>query len=153
MDKIFFGLNILVVIMMISASDIAEKNSVTIYNNWNGLHMQVEADSVTPKGLKLSVVNESLFAFRYGMFFRIEEYSDNAWRQVPFVDGEPGWFLVGYFVLPGFTAHETINWEHMHGHLQQGNYRLIKKFTEGLRTPKIPLDTIDFYLYVPFTIN
>ena len=60
---------------------------------WQGLYMYVAADSVTPAGLHLSIINDSDMDFGYGAPFRIEEYLDGGWWQVPFINDKAGWTL------------------------------------------------------------
>ena len=107
------------------SDDVAERDCAT---DWQSLRMYVEAGSVTPVGLRLSMINDNTeLNFGHGVMFSIEQYLDGGWEQVPFI-GDFGWILPLFNVEPKTTVDENIFWEHMHGELPPGLYRIVRNF-------------------------
>jgi len=122
---------------------------------WQGLHMYVAADSVTPTGLRLSMINSSELYFGHGVMFDIQQYIDGQWEQVPFIN-DVAWILPLLMVSPNTTADENISWEHMHGELPPGQYRVVRNFSvEDFfdPTPAWERDIESADLYVVFTVQ
>jgi len=123
---------------------------------WQGLYMYVAAGSVTPSGLRLSIVNNSAdLEFGYGVPFTIEQYLNGIWRQVPFI-GDIFWPQPLLIIFPDSIIDENINWKHMHGQLPPGQYRVVKNFM-GMNvsdpTPMWEQNIQETYLYATFTIE
>ena len=93
------------------------------------LSMYVRADSVTPTGLRLSMINDSELYFGHGAMFSIEQYLEGEWMQVPFID-DVIWIMPLFIISPKTTVDENLSWEHMHGRLQPGQYRVVRDFTQ-----------------------
>ena len=126
-----------------------------VRSHWKGLRMYVQADSVTPTGLRLSMINNSELNFGHGVMFRIEQYSGDRWEEVPIIDGA-AWILPLLFVKPNTIVDEDISWEHMHGHLPPGQYRIVRNFIEEELFNPIPAwerDIPEADLYVVFTVE
>ena len=96
--------------------------------NLHGFHLYVAAGSVTPTGLRLAMVNEGAYHIGHGTRFRIEEYIGGEWAQVPFLGGQ-FWTLPLLIKPPQSTTEENISWEHMHGELPSGIYRVVRNFS------------------------
>jgi len=127
-----------------------------MHNNWQGMHMVVAADSVTPAGLRLSMINDSELNFGYGYEYRIEQYTNGEWEQVPFIIDSVAWRMPLFGVAPNTIVDENISWEHMHGQLQPGFYRLVRKFIEHDwhdPTPMWEQEIPEAHLYAVFTIE
>ena len=124
------------------------------FSHWQGLYMYAEAGGVTPTGLRLSVINNSEeLSFGFGLPFRIEQYDSGEWQQVPFT-GDVFWHLPLLIIAPNSVRDEDINWEHMHGQLQPGQYRIVRDFIEfGSDGATTTQDRNEIYLYAPFTIE
>ena len=126
------------------------------YSYWQGLYMYVDTGSVTPTGLRLSIINDSgQLTFGYGMPFRIEQYYNGRWQQAPFVN-EVGWFLPLYQINPSIINDENIEWEYRHGQLHPGQYRITRSFFEYDPfdpTPMWEQDIPEAYLYALFTVE
>ena len=120
---------------------------------WRGLHMYVTADSITPTGLQLSMINSEGQSFGHGVMFSIEQHTVAGWQQVPFV-GDVFWILPLLSVGPYMTMEERITWEHMHGPLPPGQYRIVRNFM-GFddQTQMWERDIPETYLYAIFTIQ
>lgn len=99
--------------------------------SWNGLHMQVTPGSVTPTGLRLTMVNDNAeMNFGYGSMFRIEHQVAGIWREVPRIN-DVFWTLVLYNLNPNSAFDDVISWEHIYGELQPGRYRIVRNFKEN----------------------
>ena len=111
------------------AAFVYDDNFVAPRSHWQGLRMYVAADSITSTGLRLSMVNESEIIFGHGTVFHIQHYSAGVWRQVPFIN-EAFWTWPILKVNSNSTVDENISWEHMHGQLPPGKYRVVRSFME-----------------------
>jgi len=118
--------------------------------------MYVEAGSVTPVGLRLSMINDNTeLTFGHGVMFSIEQYLGGSWEQVPFI-GDYGWILPLLNVAPKTTVDENIFWEHMHGELPSGLYRIVRNFIEFDLFDPAPMwqrDIPEIYLYATFVVT
>ena len=137
-----------------SASQV-ELDAAGILSEWQGLSMYVPEGSVTPTGMRLSLINSSATEFGYGAEFRIEQYSQAGWEQMPFT-GDFGWVSLLFIVAPNTTEDENISWEYMLGELQPGQYRIVRNFIKvdfSDPTPMWEQDIPDAYLYAAFTVT
>ena len=123
--------------------------------DWQGLRMYVGEGSVTPTNLRLSMINNNTeLNFGHGVMFGIEQYLEGSWEQVPFIN-DSAWPLPLLNVSPKTTVDENIFWEHIHGELQPGQYRLVRNFIENDwldPTPMWQRNIPDAYLYAVFTV-
>ena len=131
------------------------REGIAMHDNWQGMHMVVAANSVTPIGLSLSMINDSELNFGYGFEFRIEQYLDGQWEQVPFID-DVAWVQPLFDLAPSSTVDENISWEFMHGELKPGQYRVVRNFIEydwRDTTPMWERDIPEAYLYAAFVVE
>jgi len=123
--------------------------------HWQGLQMYVADGSVTPTGLRLSMVNNNEeLNFGHGVMFSIEKFANGSWEQVPFIN-DVAWILPLLNVAPMTTVDENISWEHMHGQLLPGTYRIVRNFIENDwydLTPMWEREIPEAYLYTTFTV-
>ena len=140
-------------------TEINETNSTHYFQNlrtyWQGLHMYVAEGSVTPTNLRLSMINDNAdLNFGHGVMFSIEQYLHGEWTQVPFIN-DAFWIQPLLNVAPKTIVDENISWEHMHGELQPGQYRIVRNFLENDRLDPTPMwqrNIPDAYLYTTFTV-
>ncbi|MCL2353971.1 MAG: hypothetical protein FWC69_05005 [Defluviitaleaceae bacterium] len=121
----------------------------------DGLYMQIDAGSITPTGVTLTTTNNSQAFFSHGAEFTIETYIDGKWQQAPFTQ-ETFWILPLFFVMPDSINEEEIRWEHMHGALEVGKYRLVRSFSvdnlfDSFIDPVVESES--FQLYAVFVIE
>jgi len=122
---------------------------------WQGLQMYVVTDSVTPTGLGLSMINSSDLYFGHGVMFDIQQYVNGQWQQVPFIN-DAFWVLPLLIVAPNTTVDENISWEHLHGELPPGQYRIVRNFSvEDMHTsePAWQREIPSADLYATFTVH
>jgi len=124
-----------------------------ICSNWQGLSMYVARGSVTPIGLRLSMINSNAeISFGHGVMFTIEQYLDGEWAQVPFIN-DVMWILPLLDVPPLATVDENISWAWMHGELPPGQYRIIRDFSENDWNNPIPMWERSVHIYALFTVE
>jgi len=124
---------------------------------WQGLHMYIPAESVTPTGSRLFIINNSSeLYFGFGEPFNIEKYVNGSWEQVPFID-DVFWTMPLFIIEPMTTTRGgNLSWEHMHGQLQPGQYRIMRNFMEYDRyysTPRRERGMPHANLYATFVIT
>ena len=126
-----------------------------VRSHWQGLRMDVQAGSVTPTGLRLTMINNSELSFGHGTPFRIEQNSSAGWHEVP-TTGIVVWTMPLLHVKAYTTVDEDISWEHIYGELPPGQYRIVSNFIEHDLfdpTPMWQQDIPDAYLYAVFTVT
>jgi len=164
MKKILFAAGCLLALLLTAACANYLENPVPeaptlppppdIPTHWQGLHMHVAPGSVTPTGLQLSMINEGEINFGHGVMFDIEQYTNGRWTQVPFIN-DVAWRLPLLSVPPYTTVEENISWEHMHGELPPGQYRIVRNFIVHDffdPTPMWERDIPEADLYAVFTV-
>jgi hypothetical protein len=120
-------------------------------SKWEGLQMHALDGSVTPTGLRLSMVNASeTQEFGHGTPFHVEEYSDGEWSQVPLI-GDSAWFLPLLIIKPDKISDEDIFWEHMYGQLTPGEYRVARSFI--FNPSDMASEWDEKYIYAEFTLR
>ncbi|MCL2171922.1 MAG: hypothetical protein FWB71_07160, partial [Defluviitaleaceae bacterium] len=93
-----------------------------------GFWMYVPPGSVTPRGMRLVMVNDcDSRDYTHGVDFRIDRYIGGAWEPAPFVN-EAVWILPLLTVQRGFINEEDIGWRWIHGDLPPGRYRIAREF-------------------------
>ncbi|MCL2200234.1 MAG: hypothetical protein FWB80_15085 [Defluviitaleaceae bacterium] len=98
-----------------------------------GFFLYVTAGSVTPMGLRLSMVNNTDSEVTHGTPFQIRKYNDGEWEAVPFIRDGIRWRRPLLIIAPRTTRDENISWEHMHGELPPGRYSIVREFNIGRR--------------------
>ena len=146
-------ISILSVVILLSCAAASGHNADASSSKY-GLHMYVSSGSVTPSGLRLTMVNNSEdITFGYGVMFSIERYANGIWEAVPTID-DVAWIAILLSVTHGKTIDEDISWEFMHGELEEGEYRIVRNFMVGLWNYETPEDERkEIYLYSVFTIG
>ena len=127
-----------------------------LLSNWKGLHMYVAEGSVTPTGLRLSMINSSDLNFGHGVMFSIQQYQQGQWGPASYITDSIAWILPLLNVAPYTTVDENISWEHMHGQLPPGQYRIVRNFMELDwldPTPMWERDIPEYDLYAVFVIG
>jgi len=154
MKKYVFAVAGLLIVIMLTAC-IHNLTSNNPHTDWQGLHLYVAPGSVTPTGLRLSMINDSELNFGHGIEFRIEQYSGGRWRQVPFIN-DFAWALPLFHISPHTAVDENISWVHMHGELPPGQYRIVRNFIENDFTNPTPMwerDIAEADLYAIFMVE
>ncbi|MCL2286674.1 MAG: hypothetical protein FWC32_09985 [Firmicutes bacterium] len=118
-------------------------------NYWQGMRLYVEKGSVTPTGLRLTMINDSDSEMGHGTPYSIQQYVNGEWQQVPFTVNEVIWIMPLFIIGPGYSTEENINWEHMHGQLPPGRYRVVRNFMRQIGQQSTP----GKYMYAIFTIE
>ncbi|MCL2187201.1 MAG: hypothetical protein FWC16_02905 [Defluviitaleaceae bacterium] len=113
-----------------------------------GFHLYIPADSITPTGLYLQMINNSDEYFFRGTTFTIQQCINGLWKQVPFL-GMVGWNRPLIHIPPRTTQSQQVNWTHMHGILPVGTYRFVREFSCG---NALRLEPWQEY-YIVFTIG
>jgi len=120
------------------------------------MRLYVEEGSVTPSGLRLTMINDSGSGMGHGTPYSIQQYVNGEWQQVPFTVNEVIWIMPLFIISPGYSTEENINWEHMHGQLPPGRYRVVRNFMMLDMSDDMPMwkqNTPEKYLYATFTIE
>jgi len=155
--KILYVMAGLLILTVLAACGVGLSNHQSpcgLYRRWQGLHMYVAPGSVTPTGLRLSIINKSELYFMYGAEFRIDRHTQDGWRPMPPISA--GWFTIGFISSPNTVVEEDKSWEHMQ--LQPGLYRIVRNFREDEPfafdpTPIWEREISEAYLYAVFTVK
>ncbi|MCL2213300.1 MAG: hypothetical protein FWB93_05680 [Oscillospiraceae bacterium] len=148
-------ISLLATILLTSCSAVAEGGGTEgTINSYQGMYMQVATHSVTTTGLRLTMVNtNSSIIFGHGFGYTIERYVNGIWERVPLINDH----IVASLLLsvpPNRTIDEDINWEHIHGELPPGKYRIVRNFMIGLWNWETPEEErLEVDLYATFIIG
>lgn len=118
-------------------------------NDFAGVTMTVNAESVSPTGLTVVFENSSESQAIYGDFFELEKKIDKNWYQVPVAIDDYGFNDIGYELNPSETEELTVDWEWLYEKIDSGEYRIIKDVLDFRKTG----DFDKYYLAAPFTIE
>ncbi|MCL2364265.1 MAG: hypothetical protein FWC71_06335 [Defluviitaleaceae bacterium] len=99
-------------------------------NAFEGFRLYIPADSVTPTGVRLSMINNTERNISHGTMFHVERYEDGTWARIPYVNSV-AWTLPLLSIQAQATIHSDIGWEFMYGELTPGKYRVVRTFSIG----------------------
>ena len=124
-------------------------------NYWEGLSLYVPAASITPTRMQLLTRNNSYLTFGHGVPYTIQQYVNGVWQQVPFINDV--FWVNPLLTVPAKTSTGArADWEHMHGALPPGQYRLVREFQIINWFDPRPVwqqDISRSYLYALFTVE
>ncbi len=164
---VFFAGGLCAVFGLLYKIDIARmaNNEDVIFSNWgmdynkdsenthtsdnvnDPLYMQAELDTLTTRGMNVTIVNNTNNDAAFGDYYAIEKYTGGQWKKLAYVTGtEPGWNDMTYIIEKGASAELNFYWADMYGELEKGEYRLEKLYIESLNSDQIN------YLYCYFQI-
>ena len=136
-----------------TATTISYENKINAPpSNRQGLHMYVAPGSVTPTGLRLSMINNTRQTYGHGVMFCIEQYENGRWTPAPAITEYFNWIYPLLTVHPNTTVEENISWKHMHGQLPPGKYRIVRSFIDITYEPIWSLER-EINLYAIFTVK
>lgn len=97
-------------------------------NSLAGVSLEIKEDTLSNKGLTVSVSNKSEQRLMFGSYYCVEKEIDGRWHQIPYIEQEHdvAWNDIGYEVPKGSSYEFDINWEWLYGALKAGEYRIIK---------------------------
>ena len=158
MKKLLLTVGILLAVALVACGE-TEDYETQIYpassysEYWYGLQISVAKDSVTPTGLQLVMSNASTYNyFSHGTPFFVERYRNGIWLPVPFETREPSWSWILIGVPPSTATKEEVDWQHIHGELPTGRYRIVRNFILG-NWDKMHGNLPHRNLYVEFLIS
>ena len=128
--------------------------SPTQNQNPFGITLQVMPSTVGPTRASFILYNPSEHEFIFGEGIGLQRLVNGAWQRVPYASGEDTLLvpLIGYTLHPGETQVLTESWEHSHGALPPGNYRLVRSFTEWVQGDNRNIGEASVTLYTPFEV-
>lgn len=100
-------------------------------NNFEGVSMTVKEGTLSSAGLVLIFENNSGKECIYGDYFLLEQKINDIWYVTPVtIEGDYGFDSIGYMLEPGKKREQEINWQWLHGSLNNGEYRIIKDISD-----------------------
>lgn len=119
-------------------------------NNFNGVTMSVQKETVSADGLTVMFQNLSGKMCMYGDKFVLEKRINGLWYQVPVaIDGNYGFDDIGYQLAPGQDKEWKVHWKWLYGSLNTGKYRIVKDVSDFRKTG----DYDTYFLTAEFVIN
>ncbi|MEA4815243.1 MAG: immunoglobulin-like domain-containing protein [Lachnospiraceae bacterium] len=109
----------------------ADEVSKYIYEDLPLVSAYIKPESVSVKGLVLTVQNDEDRNASFGASYQLEKKSGGAWENCEYISPESGigWDDIEYPVLAKSSSEFTINWESLYGSLIPGEYRIEKSFS------------------------
>jgi hypothetical protein len=118
-------------------------------NNFNGITMSVEKETLSANGLTLIFKNNSDKVCMYGDKFVLEKKINGLWHEVPItIKGDYGFKDIGYQVTSGQEKEWKVDWKWLYGSLNTGEYRIVKDVSDFRKTG----DYDNYFLTSEFTI-
>lgn len=118
-------------------------------NNFDGVSMTVDEETVSNTGLTVVFENNSSNQSIYGEYFSLENKINGQWHQVPvIVDSDYGFNDIGYNLDSGDSRDLKVDWDWLYGSLDAGEYRIVKDVLDISSTE----DYHKYYLVAEFTI-
>lgn len=104
-------------------------------NNFNGVTMSVQKETLSADGLTVMFQNQSDKMCMYGDKFVLEKKINGLWYQVPVaIDGNYGFNDIGYQLALGQNKEWKVNWKWLYGSLNAGEYRIVKDVSDFRKT-------------------
>ncbi len=121
-----------------------------IVNNFDGVTMSVNKESLSANGLTIMFQNKSDKKLMYGDKFVLEIKIDGQWYEVPVViNGDYGFNDIGYEVPSGQDKEWEVDWKWLYGSLNEGEYRIVKEVSDFRKTRDYNI----YYLTGEFTLS
>ena len=112
------------------------------------LYMEAEENTITSRGINMSIVNNSVNDVAFGDYYSIEKLNGGMWKKLNYITAEtPDWNDMTYVIETGSRADFNFYWADMYGELEPGEYRMVKLYIDSSNSAEIN------YLYGYFTIK
>ena len=122
-------LGILGAFSLIVAASIAEKKNA-IVNDYKGVSMSAEEDSISAEGLILDITNDTEETLIFEEEYIIEKKTQGQWYKLPSQTITGDWEEEPVVIEPETSVKQacSVTWLESYGKLSPGEYRLLKKF-------------------------
>ena len=92
----------------------------------------IDSESLTAKGMRLTVQNHSDDEVTFGSEYSIQKYKDGGWNEVEEIeDNNWCWTLILYCVEGKGKSVFDLDWYCLYGELSPGKYRIVKEYQQG----------------------
>lgn len=116
------------------------------------LLISVRPDSINSTDITLIYQNVSeVDRYEYGDTYGIEKNAGSGWESVEPIQ-EIASLATIYYVLPGESAVDVIDWSEKYGSLPSGEYRIVKWF-ESDQTEQSENELVKNVFYVEFSLD
>jgi hypothetical protein len=129
-------------------------NKEVVFSNWgidyninsadsteetdNELYMKADEETLTTRGMKVTIVNNTYNDIAFGDYYAIERFIGGHWKKLNYiVSEEPDWNDMTYIIEGGGSAEVKFYWEDMYGELSKGNYRIEKLYIDSSDSEQI----------------
>ena len=93
---------------------------------------QIDPDTLTPYGAKLTVRNDSDTDLSFGAAYAIRVFQNNSWNDIE-LERLPDWTAELYVVKANAEYTFEIDWTAVYGELSPGKYRIVKAYLQAGR--------------------
>lgn len=116
-----------------------------IVNSNNTVSLNVDETSITKKGAKFIISNNSNEEYTYGADYRIDINENGNWKEAPLY-AQLAWNEIAYILKAKNESSEiNIDWTVGYGELKEGKYRLVKKVFKNSDVPITDENIIEIY--------
>lgn len=99
-----------------------------IQNEDENITLQIDENSITTQGARITLQNSSSAAVSFGKEYFIQLLKDNAWYDIEAV---ADWTLELIEIQPNQKYEENLDWSSYYGELPSGTYRIVKKYDKS----------------------
>lgn len=126
-----------------------QKNDYSIndenINLISGISLSIKENTLSRNGLTLIIEDQTNRGYLYNTQFQIDKKVDGKWKPLKYLKKENVWSTQNLVVDENNKLELFLNWQSIYGELENGEYRLIKFFTDSNRS-NIYYLSINFYL-------
>lgn len=142
---------VLTACQQVNQAELTKESEVDENKSLNNITMQVEQDTISPKGLTIILTNKTDEEVTYGGYYLLEKKQDGKWYELPPIlkEGEYGFTAIAYIIEAQSQAEMQVDWKELYGKLGSGDYRIVKDMLVGIEE-----DTYEtYYLIAEFKID
>lgn len=118
-------------------------------NDLDGVTMSFKGETISSIGGTILLKNDTNKEYIYGQSFLLEKKINEFWYQVPITTKNYGFDAIGYELNASDFKEWTVDWDHIYGKLENGEYRMVKDILDMREQG----DYDTYYLTVEFTIE
>lgn len=108
------------------------------------ISLNVDTISITEKGAKFIISNNSNEEFTYGNDYRIEINENEIWKEAPLY-AQIAWNEIAFSLKANTKNEINVDWKIGYGELKTGKYRLVKKVFKSSDVPITKEHIIEIY--------
>lgn len=119
---------VLTACQQVNQVELTKESKVDENKSLNHIIMHVEEDTISSKGLTITLTNKTEEEVTYGNYFLLEKMQDDKWYEFPPIlkEDEYGFTAIAHVIEAQSQAEMQVDWKELYGKLGPGDYRIVK---------------------------